>query len=123
MSAQLDKNAPVTGDKRKHEGHDGQADSDCVRADPSRRSIVSGRPVNFCLSAMSFTFLGAQEFDGRPPLVECANSGCGFDHDIPTVPVSVNEKVRLINQTKLIKNSPQRLTALLKVFNDPKFSV
>ena len=72
---------------------------------------------------MLFELLCAVAFDRRSPLAECVDSSCGFDHVIPTVPVSANEKVRLVNLTKLIKNSPQRLAALLEVFNAPNFSV
>ena len=63
--------------------------------------------MNFSLSDVSFTYLGALAFDGKPPLVKFADVdvGCRFDHVIPTVPVSVNEKVRQVNLTKVIKNS------------------
>ena len=123
MSAQLDKSELGTGDKRKRDIDGDQADGDGVCEDHTKQSVMSGRPVNFCLSTVSFTFLGALPFDGRPPLAECADSECQFNHVIPAVPVSMSDKVRLVSLTKLIKNSPQRLTALLKVFNAANFSV
>ena len=101
----------------------GQVDLDGVNNGSTQRSGTSGRPVNMCLTDVCFTYLGALAFDGNPPLAKCGDSGCLFDHVIPTVPVSVEEKVRLISLTKVIKKSPQRLAALLSVFDKPNFCV
>ena len=117
MTAQM-----MSGDKRKRENDGVQADGNGARGVHTQQSVTSGRPVNFCLSAVSFTYLGALPFDGRPPLEECSDSGCQFNHVIPTAPVSVIEKDRLVSLTKLIKNNPQRLATLLRVFNGAGFS-
>ena len=82
-----------------------------------------GKSLNYCLSEVSFAYLGAVVLDGKPPLAKCSSVGCRFDHDIPVAPVSKEQKAKLLSVVKNILKSPLRLEALNKVFNKPNFSV
>ena len=138
MSEQLYRISLASGTKRKLEHdnaqggekgwnggkeNDGQVGLHGVNDGCTQRSGTSGRPVNMCLTDVCFTYLGALAFDGYPPLAKCGDSGCLFGHVIPTVPVSVEEKVRLISLTKVIKKIPQCIAALPRVFDKPNFCV
>jgi hypothetical protein len=127
MTAQLSRNAiTAAGTKRKLEidstvtgkrggGGDGGG---------SQRGLgTPGKPLNYCLSDVSFAYLGAVVLDGKPPLAKCSSVGCRFDHDIPVAPVSKEQKYKLLSVVKNIVKSPLRLEALNKVSNKPNFSV
>ena len=125
MTAQMARGALASGVKRKFEpdvAHGGKKGVGDGGGSP-RGLGTPGKPMNYCLSDVGFAYLGAVALDGKPPLAKCAVAGCRFDHDIPTAPVSLEQKARLVSVIKNIVKCPQRLEALTKVFNKPNFTV
>ena len=86
---------------------------------------ASGK-VNYCVATVAFTLLGANIFDGRPPLTAChlhKSGKCIFEYTLPAVPVSSNELADLVRTVGGI-TAPQKekKAALLKVMNASSFS-
>jgi len=83
---------------------------------------------SYCLSQACVHFLGkGKVYDSKKPLSPCSyQSSCRFEHDFPNTPVSVTQKVKLLNLLTILKDdgkSPERLAALTKVMRQPTFSV
>jgi hypothetical protein len=125
ITAQLARGVIGAGAKRKFEfdaGQGGKKGGGDGGGGP-RGLGMPGKPMNYCLSEVSFAYLGGVVLDGNPMLAKCATVGCRFDHDIPVAPVTKEQKARLLSVVKNIVESPLRLEALNKVFNKPNFSV